>query len=124
MDSHEHAIDSLLAELELVSENNPEKFETIRREIIKTAIESYPKETQPRFYGLQFTLDCELRKYKNPIVRMNRMVEIFWDKVYEFDLALHHPEAVMAAKAEKREPAKVIQLFPRQTEFSRSCGVT
>jgi hypothetical protein len=114
MNSHKYEIDSLLSELESVSEKDPEKFERIRSKIIKTAIESYPEETQQRYYGIQFTLDCELRKYKNPVARMNRMVEIFWAKVYEFNLALNHPEAIFAARENKREPAKVIQLYPRQ----------
>ena len=123
MTSHECSIDLLLSELELVSKNDPEKFEEIRSEIIRTAIESYPQETRQRFYGMQFTLDCELRKYKNPIARMNRMVEIFWAKVYEFNLALRHPETAIAAKAEKRDPAKVIQLFPKQADIKLSSVV-
>lgn len=122
MHNLEDHIDSRLSDLELVA-GDPEKFETIRSEIIRTAIESFPQETRQRFYGLQFTLDCELRKYKNPIVRMNRMVEIFWDKVYEFNAVLHHPEIAIAARAEKREPAKVIQLFPKQADLHRSSAV-
>jgi hypothetical protein len=123
MNSHEDHIDALLANLERVSEDNPDKFEAIRTEILKTVIESYPEEIQQRFYGMQFTLDCELRKYKNPVARMNRMVEIFWDKVYEFNFVLHHPEAVITARSEKREPAKVIQLFPKQADLPRSSAV-
>lgn len=111
MKSREDHIDALLSDLEQ-ADDNPEKFETIRREMIKTVIESYPQEIQQRFYGLQFTLDCELRKYRNPVARMNRMVEIFWNKVDEFNFVLHQPGKAIAARSEKRKLAKVIPLFP------------
>ncbi len=111
MNSHEYHVDHLLSQLELYSENDPDKFEALRSEIIRTAIESFPERSRQRSYGIQFALDCELRKYKHPIARMNRMTEIFWAKVYEFNLALNNPQAVMAEKEETREPAKVIPLF-------------
>ena len=33
---------------------------------------------------LQWKIDGELRKYKDPVARMNRMVELFWEGFKEF----------------------------------------
>ena len=38
---------------------------------------------------MQWRIDAELRKYKNPIARMNRMTELFWDGVKEFNEVLN-----------------------------------
>lgn len=37
---------------------------------------------------LQFRIDRELRNYKDPVARMNKMVELFWEGFAEFDNAL------------------------------------
>ena len=34
---------------------------------------------------LQWRIDADLRKYKDPVARMNRMVELFWEGVNEFN---------------------------------------
>lgn len=111
MKCHKSRINELLPQLELYSEDNPEKFDAIRDEIIESAIASFPKKYQKRAQGIQFTLDCELRKYKHPIARMNRMVEIFWGKFDEFQLAVNNPMAEITNSGENAPPAKVIPIF-------------
>lgn len=69
----EYDLDKKLQRLEHLYGNDPLQFENLRREIIDQEINSYPAKHQQRARGIQFTLDCELNKYKNPIVRMNRM---------------------------------------------------
>jgi hypothetical protein len=112
MKCHQSRINELLPQLELYSEGNPDKFDAIRDEIIASAIASFPERYQQRAQGIQFTLDCELRKYKHPIARMNRMVEIFWQKFDEFSLVVNNPAAAASqAPGESDPPAKVISLF-------------
>jgi hypothetical protein len=38
---------------------------------------------------MQWRIDAELRKYKDPVARMNRMCELFWDGVKEFNEVLN-----------------------------------
>ncbi len=38
-----------------------------------------------RLQQMQWRIDAELRKYKDPVARMNRMVEIFWEGFNEFN---------------------------------------
>ncbi len=104
-------IDELLPQLEIYYEKDPDKFEAIKNEIIKETIESFPEKFQQRAYGIQFTLDCELRKYKNPVARMNRMVEIFWYKVAEFQDVLNDPTSKIADYDNSKTSGKVIPLF-------------
>ena len=115
MNNCKSKIDNLLPQLEQYSEHDPDKFEALRQEIITSAIESFPERYRQRALGIQFTLDCELRKYKDPVARMNRMVELFWEKVNELNLALNNPTAMMAVREDekKRVPAKVIPLFSK-----------
>jgi len=104
-------IDDLLPQLELYSETDPEKFEAIRSELIEAAIESFPAKYRQRARGIQFALECDLRKYKDPISRMNRMVELFWEKFDEFQTAVNNPTAAIAIRQKNQTPAKVISLF-------------
>ncbi len=103
-------IDVLLSQLELYSDQDADKFEATRKELLQTAIDSYPDEYRKRAQGIQFELDCELRKYKNPVARMNRMVELFWEKFEEFNLVINEPTSVCAAREKASTPAKVIAL--------------
>ena len=42
-----------------------------------------PKRRQ-KLEQMQWRIDAELRKYKDPVARMNRMVELFWEGFKEF----------------------------------------
>lgn len=106
----EYEIEIILQNLENLYEKDPDQFENLRREIINKCINSYPEKFQQRARGIQFTLDCELNKYKNPVVRMNRMVELFWEKFSEFQTAISDPTKYTAEREENKKVGKVIPL--------------
>lgn|GEM_PF-2455801 len=80
--------------------SDPERFQKIARQMIEDYIASIPDEiSRKKCAGLQFKLDHELSKYHDPIARMNKMIEIFWQGVYQFHGALtgtmeHGPAAL------------------------------
>ena len=111
MNNSQCKIEDLLPQLELYSEEDPAKFEAIRQELIETTISSFPEKHQQRARGIQFALDCELQKYKHPVARMNRMVELFWEKFDEFQTAVNNPSEAIAERETRRKPAKVISMF-------------
>ena len=111
MKCYKSKIDELLIQLEHSSEKDPDKFDSIRQEIIDSAIASFPEKYQQRAQGIQFTIDCELNKYKHPVARMNRMVEIFWGKFDEFQQVVNNPVAAATIRQKSSAPAKVISLF-------------
>lgn len=63
---------------------NPQAFAEYHREVLEEFFNSLPEERQVKARQLQWKLDNELRKYKDPVARMNRMVEIFWEGVDNF----------------------------------------
>lgn len=100
----------MLKKLEGIQESKPERFEEFRREIVDKCIVSYPERFQNRARGLQFTLDCELGKQKNPLARMNRMAELFWGNFSEFQETLSNPKAKTEGNETSQPPAKVIPI--------------
>jgi len=57
----------------------------------------------------QWRLDNELSKYKDPIARYNRMVELFWEGVRDLQTALENPSSLID-KEEGPIPDNVVKL--------------
>ncbi len=103
--------EEIFEQLKDLYQEDPGEFESQRDQIIREAIESFPEESRKRAYGLQFTIDAQLSRYKDPIVRMNKMVEIFWEQFAVFQSAVSDPQQFCAQRQTAREPAEVIP-FP------------
>ncbi len=63
---------------------DPEEFKKVTDKMISDFIDSVPPEKQKKLERKQWRLDHELGKIKNPLARMNKMVNIFWEGVNEF----------------------------------------
>lgn len=111
MRPNEDQTEQVLARLALLYEEDPEQFEEQRQFLIQRTIEDFPEEYRQRAYGLQFRLDAQLRKYKNPVARMNKMVEIFWQNFEEFVEVLNDPNEVLRKRREGRTEGRIL-LFP------------
>lgn len=64
---------------------DPDKFQEEADKIIRDFIDSVPERHRVRLEQCQWRIDNELRKYKDPVARMNRMVELFWEGFNEFN---------------------------------------
>jgi len=67
----------------------PDKAEAYHRAVIEDFIQGLPEDKQERARGLQWRIDQELRKYKDPVARMNRMCELMWASFFDLNNALH-----------------------------------
>ena len=68
-----------------IRQENPDAFDQEAKIILDEFFESIEDENKRiHLQQLQFRLEGELRHYKDPIARMNKMVEIFWEGVKEF----------------------------------------
>ena len=114
MDNQSHNIDEMFDRLEELYRSDPEAFEAMRKLLIEQTIERFPVEHRARAYGLQFRIDAELRHYRDPIARMNRMVEIFWEGVRRFQETIADPARVLHCRQEEKADCKVIP-FPDKT---------
>lgn len=112
MDARE-TTEEKLARLSGLYQRDPEEFERQSQELIRQTIESFPEEHRRRAYGLQFQIDAALRHYKDPVSRMNRMVEIFWEQFLKFREAVCDPLKVIEEKEKGKREGKVINLHQR-----------
>lgn len=101
-------------------QTDPLEFERLSRELIRKTIESFPEHHRKRAHGLQFKIDCILDRYHDPVARMNKMVEIFWEYFQQFHDAFHNPEKLLEDRREKSvAQSKVIPLFANQQPKAR-----
>jgi hypothetical protein len=96
-------------ELSEMWRNDKEAAEAYHRSIIEDFILGLPEDKQERARGLQWRIDQELRKYKDPIARMNRMVEMMWESFFELDATLNR------GVQEERPKANVLTFKPRDS---------
>ncbi len=87
-------------ELSEMWRNDKEAAEAYHRAVIDDFILGLPDDKQERARGLQWRIDQELRKYKDPVARMNRMVEMLWEGFFELDTALNKGVTFERSKAE------------------------
>jgi hypothetical protein len=70
---------------------DPRQFEEERLRLIRDTIESFDCKHRRKAYGLQYRIDSQLRRYSDPVMRMNKMVEIFWEGVHDFREVMSDP---------------------------------
>lgn len=105
--------------------DQPEQFERESRALIEQAIAALPDRHRQRARGLQFRIDCALAQCPDPISRMNKMVEIFWEDFRQFHDILHDPEKVLKERQARRESCRVLPLRrsdARQADRSPNAG--
>ncbi|HKJ94446.1 MAG TPA: DUF3135 domain-containing protein [Gammaproteobacteria bacterium] len=62
-----------------LAENDPARFEAERRECIRALIESVPAERRERLERLQWRIDRERERARNPIGACVRLSRMMWD---------------------------------------------
>ncbi len=63
--------------------HDPVAFEKRRQEILDAELKDDVKRKQ-----LQWQIEGELRKFKNPVARYNKMIELFWSGFSTFNNTL------------------------------------
>ena len=88
---------------------DPDRFEEERKRLIRETIDSFPEEYRARANGLQLKIDAALMKYHDPVARMNKMVEIFWEHFQQFHDVLQDPVNFLRKREdEKQKNGKVL----------------
>ncbi len=99
-------------ELALLYKQNPEQFERLRAQLIEQLILSAPQRMQQRLRGLQFRIDMERRKARNPIAACVRLTQMMRDSLVELEAVLSNPAEFLRLREQQTE-ADIIP-FPRQ----------
>ncbi len=100
--------EEILDDLTGLYQKDPQEFEKMRTLLIEQTIQAFPARHRQRAYGMQFIIEMRLRKYKDPVVRMNKMVEIFWEQFGLFHDILQDPVRAVAEREKKHKKATVI----------------
>lgn len=87
-------------ELKTLFETDPVAAEAKVQQIMDEYIATLDPERQKRAQAFNWRIQQELRNLKDPTARMNRMVEMFWNGVKEFQNVLQHPEEVLNQQGE------------------------
>jgi hypothetical protein len=108
MENHIEKSDNIYEQLQGIYQLDPEKFERLSGKLIRQALEEVPEEHRAHAYGMQRRIEHQLKKYKDPISRMNAMVEIFWQQFHEFQAVINNPREVLENRRRCGTSAKVL----------------
>lgn len=86
--------------LQRLFREDPEKAQKLADTIIEDAINSMdvPEDKKQRLKAANFRLQQDLRKYKHPIARLQRMEVLFWEQFNKFRIAMETPSVLMVPK--------------------------
>lgn len=62
-----------------IARTNPETFEAMRTEIIRSCIDHAPEDQQKRMRGLQWQIDCLRDQSRNPLSACLKISRMMWD---------------------------------------------
>ena len=99
-------------ELVELHQTDPDAFEEYRKAFIMKSITKMCADCPDclkRCERFQWRLEQELNKFKNPISRYNRMVELFWEQVEEFK----HITSTYELPEKPTHTATVVQFKPK-----------
>lgn len=76
--------------------DHPDEFEQRTNQIWEEFFKTLPNEKQKPARQFKWQLDAQLRGYKDPVARLNKMIELFWQGVQTFQLSLTNPNSLIA----------------------------
>ena len=106
-------------EMVRLAKHDPETLENIRLQLIEDTIAEAPESCHRRLRGLQFQIDMERRKAKNPMSACIRISKMMHDSLYTMrqtlNAAVGEPtdEEMLSAPLAEATPARVLS-FPMQ----------
>jgi hypothetical protein len=69
-------------EWQKLAESDPEAFELRRQQEIESLITSVPSNRQQRLRGLQWRVDMERQKTRDPLLGCQKVFNLMWKSVY------------------------------------------
>ena len=102
--------ESIFGQLQGIYQQDPKEFERLSRDLIRKALDDIPEGFRAKAYGTQRRIEHQLMKYKDPVARLNAMVEIFWRQIYEFIAVVRDPREILENKCCSGPPARVMPI--------------
>lgn len=106
--------------LKALADEDPEALELLRNRLVTEVIKRAPSHQRAQLQGLQFVLDMERRRAKNPMqccIRMSQLMHERVDQLRECLIeTLHYDDAATSAGGAKPQRNAVILEFPRTAQ--------
>lgn len=100
-----------------LANTDPDGLEHLRSSLIRDFIDRAPDNQRQRLQGLQFTIDMERRKAKNPVQSCMRMSQMMHERVTDLCDSLNDFSTLSAVpQPVPVGSAKIIPLRPRSWE--------
>jgi hypothetical protein len=110
--------------LSKLARDDPQAFESFRRELLDTFIENAPERLKPRLSGLQFRVDHERRLSRSALGSTVRIYELMWKSFlrlnYEWQDTVRLKDGLIDAGGSKltattapKKSAKILGFLPR-----------
>lgn len=104
--------------LSKLAKEDPEALESLRREMVEEVIEAAPTEDHKRrLRGLQFKIEMERKKAKNPIascIKISQMMQDSFSKLREAITLLQEKNSNKTKKEEIIPPSSTVIDFKRK----------
>jgi len=96
-----------------LAKKDPEAFEKKRKEVIDQYITTLPnKETQARINKLQWRIDMERKKYKNPLDAAIRIYDMMWTSVSKHYDVLQSLTDITSSEQPKKAKIEKAPILP------------
>ena len=105
-----------------LAKENPSAFDEHRKNEVKALIESAPEHMHRRLYGLQWRIDMEVKKGKNPMDSCLRVYRMMLDSIYGenglLEALTRVSENTASPVAKKRPGGEIVDFSAHKLEIS------
>lgn len=98
----------------VVFAQDEEGFNAEVENIVEEFIQSQPEDRRERLRAQHWRINQELAKFKDPTARLNRMIEMFYAQLREFQFALTNPSHP-AVQKQATDKAPVLEFKKKVT---------
>lgn len=95
-----------------LARHDPRAFESARRHVLQSLIESAPVTQRRRLEGLQWQIDRERERADNPMASCIRISSMMWDKVLGEGGLVDNLEQLSGAKPVREQPRREAAVLP------------
>jgi Protein of unknown function (DUF3135) len=95
-----------------LAHHDPLAFESARRQVLQSLIESMPLTQRRRLEGLQWQIDRERELASNPLASCLKISSLMWDKVLGANGLVDNLEQLSGAKPPREQAGPVAAVLP------------
>ena len=103
-----------------LARQDPRAFESARRQVLQSLIESAPPAQRQRLEGLQWQIDRERELADNPMSSCFKISSLMWDKVLGKNGLVDNLEQLCGVKPIRTQPSQQAAVLPFVRRIDRA----